>query len=442
MEYLDLNDQKILDDFKKNLDFLIRKAKADGIITRFAIVRDDDFLPLDWKWRSNSMYTQLEYGDCFLSSTLRDALRFKEIEKLRKENVKNRQTTKPLEHSVKIPPTEKEKQWSILKVSNSIGKILIPSRFRLTKHFTINTPLSHTGDYNSVNANRNFVFIDDASLFFDSPYAFTANYNDGYIDTIHEPLPISQKAIIMIAKEKYDSLIKNPEISKALSDRKLIVFTGDEGLAINIVLAQNGYLPVKFGLNYAVHDTELSEIIKESMITKCSQKSIPYDIGHNEHFSDRLSDNSEEFAIQNKLLYDFLRDQLPGCEQDIPSFPLEFHCFDQSCTNKIISKVGTDYLLAIIQKFNEYQKEIFEKRNQEFIEYQQSLTAQQLEYFRKIALLIRRTIANNKDSGKYLDNQVSSLLNSFYAMSNFEAQFDAAQQLEEVLKEKDTFLRK
>lgn len=451
MEYLDLNDSRVIDDFKKNLSFLINEAKQNGKITRFAIVRDEDFLPLDWKWRSYSMYTQMEYSDCFFSSTLRDTLRFNEIKIQRKEKENNRKATKSffnkffssktLEHSVEIPPTEKEIEWSLSKFDNSVGKVLVSSRYRLTKHFTINTPLSHTGNYNSVNSDRNFVVIDDASLFFDSPYAFTANYHDCYIDTTHEPLAISENAMVLIAKEKYENIIKNPEISKILSERKLIVFSGDEGLAINIVLAQNGYLPVRFGLDYAEHDCELSQIIEQSMIIKCDEKNIPYDIGHNEHFSNSLSDNSEEFSAQNKLLYDFLIEKLPGHEQDIPTFPLEFNFSSGIRAKNIINSIGTESLLNIIQQFNEFQKEIFERRNQEFLLYQQSLTVQQLECFRKIALLIRKTIANDKKSGKNIDNQTTNLLKSFYAMGNFDVQLTAAHQLEEILKEKEDILK-
>ena len=77
------------------------------------------------------------------------------------------------------------------KLPKELGYINNPVKFRSTKHFTVNTPLGYTGEYNQVESNRNFTIIDSLDNISRSGYAYSISYFDAYLDITHENLPIS-----------------------------------------------------------------------------------------------------------------------------------------------------------------------------------------------------------------------------------------------------------
>ena len=98
--------------------------------------------------------------------------------------------------------SDEEIDQALLQVDKTYGSVLLPSKFRSTKHFTINTPLGATGKYNNVESNRDYIIIDDINTFLSSKYAYSVSYRDAYLDISHESLPISEKAIVLINDEK------------------------------------------------------------------------------------------------------------------------------------------------------------------------------------------------------------------------------------------------
>lgn len=115
-----------------------------------------------------------------------------------------------------IPPSASELNEELSKIDMNVGMIMGPVRFRSTKHFTINTPLSYTGEYNAVDFNRNFTIIDDISNFLESGYAYTADYRDAYLDVTHEGLKISESAIVLIEESKYSSIMSDVKLANQL----------------------------------------------------------------------------------------------------------------------------------------------------------------------------------------------------------------------------------
>lgn len=447
VEFLDTSNPHLIEQYKNNLNFLINEANQKGKIDRFALIREDDYLPEDWKWRSNSMYTQMEYSTCFLNGPLIEALCMIKVREKRKSENKDKQrktffskhfSTKRENFQAPIVPTVEEEKAAYEEIDKTTGQVLLPVRYRVTKHFTINTPLSHTGEYNTVSIHRNFIVIDDAKLFFESPYVFTASYVDSYLDTTHEPLPISNRAIVMIPEDRYSQVMK--ENGKCLAERKVIVFKGDEGLAVNMVLARNGYFPARFGWNYADYDPKLLDIIEKSMIEKCRELKIPYKIPHNNHFSDKLSDNNSEFQIENEKLYIFLQDKFPQCASIIPKMPLEYKSLEimennRKCAERLIEKVGTDALIKVIQEYNELQKQYLEEKIKMYRSIK--VDVEQLSYYRKIAALVRE----NSVSQNFTPDIYSSL-QKFYEMGNTKEQYVAAQELEKEFEKETTSFKK
>lgn len=177
-EVLNTSSLEALKKFKNNLSVLIKEVKRKGKIDKFMIIRDDDIFPYDWKWRVASNDTGIEKVHLFLS------------DEIKKQYALEKAGIITTMNGIDIPVPKDTVQDAISKVDKEIANIYLPVKFRSTKHFTVNTPLGATFDYNIVQANRNFTIIDNIDLFLSSGYGYSVSYYDAYLDVTHEGLPI------------------------------------------------------------------------------------------------------------------------------------------------------------------------------------------------------------------------------------------------------------
>ena len=175
----------------------------------------------------------------------------------------------------------------------------MPSYFRSTKHFTINTPLGVTGDYNSVKLGRKFIIIDTMDNFLNSGYAYSVGYRDAYLDVTHEPLKISDQAIVLIDSDKYDDIIKDESIASELESRRVIKFRGDEILAIDMVLSEMSILPSRIGMRYAFYDEEIHKILDSSIIELAEKNNLLLNKSHGGSLSPEGGHFSNYFDEKN-----------------------------------------------------------------------------------------------------------------------------------------------
>ena len=152
-EVLDVNSSENIAKFKHNLKILMAQAKQKGKIDNFYLIREDDLFPTNWEWNVSSDQTTLEPIVTELSFQIRKAYALEQA------------GIKPHTEigGFAIPglePTDEEEREALSRVDKTVGAILMPSHFRSTKHFTVNTPLGVTGDYNAVSTDRNFIVFD------------------------------------------------------------------------------------------------------------------------------------------------------------------------------------------------------------------------------------------------------------------------------------------
>ena len=171
--YLDTTNANSLERFKHNIKILIEKAKKDKKIDKFMIIRTDNFFPVDWEWTVASRNTNIEKVVFALSNELRVKLA------LDKSKIKSQF------NGINIPIANDKLNNLMSDIDKYIGAVYLPVKYRSTKHFTINTPLGVTGDYNLVSNDRDFTIIDEIDNFLNSGYAYSVAYHDAYLDVSH-----------------------------------------------------------------------------------------------------------------------------------------------------------------------------------------------------------------------------------------------------------------
>ena len=123
---LDTNDPIIIAKYKNNLQVLKKRVLRDGFISQFRLIREDNFFPYDWMWRVNSNHTTYEYAKSKLSYSLRMA------------EVRSR-ISPSSSFGFAIPGDTEAETKEMSKLDSFFGQVYEPTKFRSTKHFTINT---------------------------------------------------------------------------------------------------------------------------------------------------------------------------------------------------------------------------------------------------------------------------------------------------------------
>lgn len=386
---LDTNSIVSVEKFKHNLKILMKNAKEKGKVDKFMLIREDNFFPTDWEWRVLSKNTNLEKTCTPLSYELRKAYALEQsgINPYTQIN------------GIKIPNISQEQETLALsQVDKNFGSVLLQSRFRSTKHFTINTPLEVTGNYNFVTKNRDYIIIDNISSFLSSKYGYSVSYHDAYLDISHESLPISKEAVVLINEEKYNKIISDEKVASELSQRRVVRFKGDTFVAINMILTEMGALPSKIGGRYANYDEEIMDILDSSMRALAEKNDLFFDKSHGGklkpdggHFSNYYDDKNNDYEKGVKEFITFLRQKFP---EQAELFPDNLS-LTQSNSKIIVEKIGVTNLSIAISEYNKLANDRVKNTLEEYKKDRKNITPEIHQKFIETVSLINDFYKNN-----------------------------------------------
>lgn len=407
---------------KHNLSVLIKRAKKNNSVNNFVIIREDDHFPDNWEWTLNSDVTSLEYESINLSYLLR-----KRIAESKLETVKI--------GDIVLPHTREEINEVFSKMDKTIGNVYMPSYFRSTKHFTINTPLGVTGDYNFVPLGRKFIIIDNMDNFLNSGYAYSVGYRDAYLDVTHEPLKISEEAIVLIDKDKYEEIVKDESIAEQLKGRRVVKYTGDENLAIDMILSEMSILPARIGRCYAIYDEDIQKILHSSIKTLAEKNNLLLNKSHagaltpeGGHFSNYFDDKNHD---RRKYFYDlsaFIRNKYPETNFEF-TFMMRV---DEESIDKLIDAIGTEQLLSLIEEYNQNVVEDFNMRKQSYLEGRKKINSKIHDLFISTIGLIDDYYMTNERISE--NSQLERHIQMFFQGKTLEEQIESARSIQELLK--------
>lgn len=423
-EVLDTNSPELIERYKHNLKILIAKAKKDKKVDTFKLIREDDFFPIGWEWRVLSKNTEVELGNIPLSLEVKDAY------------VLEQHGYKPYQKVGEMfIPHIKDRNKVIQQCLNgtdiNLAAVLLPARFRSTKHFTINTPLEVTGSYNQVPTRRDYIIIDDIDSFLSSGYAYSVAYRDAYLDISHESLPISPNAVVLIDDEKYERIVSDERIRRELEKRRVIRYRGDEAVAINMVLTEMGVLPSQVSPYHAEYDSDIHSILETSISNLAKNNQLLFERGHASviapkygHFSSYYDDKNTDYEGEIDEFYDFLRSKFP---EHLDLFKIG------SVKNNmdIVYEIGTNNLLQAIREYNEMVQARIAQRREEYINDRKSITPDIHQIFVDTVELINCCYKDCENYGLYSEAEES--IRKFFQAGTVAEQLEAAQVVRELL---------
>lgn len=428
-EILDTESRASIEKFKHNLEILMKQTKEKGKVDKFMLIREDDFFPNDWEWRVLSKDTNLELESTSLSFELRQAYA---LEQSGIEPYKELM-------GIKIPNYTPDQGLEVLsKVDKTLGSVLLPSRFRSTKHFTVNTPLGVTGYYNSVSTDRDYIIMDSMDEFLKSGYGYSVAYHDAYLDVSHESLPISEDAIVLINDEKYEKIMSDEKIASELAQRRVVRFKGDESVAIDMILTEMGALPSTVGYMYAQYDSELRDIVSSSIKDLAEEHGLFFDRSHagelkpdgGGHFSNYYDEKNTDYLQAMKQFLAFLRQKFPEQEEIIP----EYLRFKEDNSQEIIMQLGIQPLLEAIDEYNDIQKGKLEESLEGYKQDRQSITPEIHDKFVSTVNLVNNFYKGEVNYSDYEERtKTEETIRKFFQSGTVEEQLQAAQKLEEIL---------
>ncbi len=418
--FLNATDPLSIAKYKNNLKILVEQAKHEGRITKFKTIREDNFLPFEWEWRVASKDTGIEKVGSNFSYTIKEEIALKRL-----ENSSNNQ------FSFRIPGEDLGQE--IKKLNRDLGLIYLPVHFRSTKHFTVNTPLGYTGEYNCVDTNRLFTIIDDIDNFLMSGYAYSADYRDAYLDVTHEGLKISPNAVVLIAEDKYEMIMSNPNFANQLHERRVIIYRGDESVAINMFLSENGVLPNRPGNKFIFYDEEIRSILENSMRSLCQNNGIEYSKGHGNingrggHFSDIYDGYNHDVDEAFREFANFLKSKFPNYAEKIDVVYLK----DSVATYDIIKLIGVENILQAIDEYNQLVQQRFVVRFQTYLDDRKTITPEISQIFKTTLLYIRKYYFEERENNLDMDtiSKIRELIRVFMHSNRVEEQLLAAQEI-------------
>ena len=208
---IDTTDTKTRENFYNNLKRLIEIEEDPNkeFIDELVTLRSVDNYPYESKWVCGSVYTDGEYR--LIAKYDKNAVR-NEIPK--KRSIFSFFGSKKVDE---IREPELEPLY-----------LYTPVRFFSTKHFTINTALGTTLEWNNMNPNMNFVIIDDMDNFLESGYGYSLADKDAYCDVTHEPLPISKNSITVFTLDTYNRIKDDKELMERIfsTSKKIRIVKG------------------------------------------------------------------------------------------------------------------------------------------------------------------------------------------------------------------------
>lgn len=349
ISYIDASDEKKT---KKVYDRINSKKKEmreeDFDVSSFAMVRTTPYFPIKGEMEIVDELSCRTYISNFLSS----ALKQKALQERFGENWFDNVFGNQDEESRKVKIAEKEKieqQYETLS-----------PMYRSTKHFTLNG-LVASHEYGDFSGNP-YIFIDPLEEHIDDENLLSVNEADTYFKVSREkPFKLSKKAKLIMPIEEYLKIKENPERLKEIEEYDLTLFSGDEKIAVDIKLAEMGYIPEdigKWGYELGtVMDGAVAKLSKEHGIevavhyysdinAEDQEKTNEMTDESNKLFVDRIF---EEFGIDEKYKEGAVSQNLP--EEEI---------------RKIIDDCGEDNIKAFIAKFNTERRKELDLKREEF----------------------------------------------------------------------------
>ena len=443
--FLDTESEDSIEKFKNNLQVLCDRAKVLGKIDKFVSIREDDFFPFGFQWHVLSKFTGLEYEKTELSMALRKAIVCKKMG-IRPYLIIN---------EMKIPSGREdiinEKMAKIESSNKTFAAFMLPSVFRSTKHYTINTALELTANYNMVSFNRDFIIIDNIKNFVDSKYGYSMAYRDAYLDVSHEGLPISEEAVILIDEKKYDRIVSDPKVKEELSKRKVIKYRGKTELAINMVLTEMGILPSRVHFNYAEYDAKIFEILNQSIEKLCSDNKLAFSQGHggikgyfDGHFTSYFDDmhpNDQMIAYEEAI--EFLKSKFPNQAALFDDYykheknkneNREESVRAQSCAEEIVEQIGIVELLNAINEYNTEAIERFNLNRAKYYEERKAIDSEKHDQFINTVKLVDDFYKRIPYSSSYNHKEeIEKLVLRFFHSESIEEQYNAGVELEKLI---------
>lgn len=429
-EVLDTTSRASVEKLKHNLSILIEQAKQKGKVDKFVLIREDDIFPDNWEWTVLSKNTNLQKTNTGISYELRKALA------MEKSGV-----SPYLERGkVKVPnPALGEKTRQVLsQLDKTIGTVLLPPRFRSTKHFTMNTPLAVTGDYNFVETNRDFIVIDDINAFLESGYGYSVSYHDAYLDISHESLPISENAVVLINDNNYERIISDEKVACQLRQRRVVRYKGDEVTATNMILTEMGVLPSRVDYRYAEYNQEIFSILDNSMKALAEENSLFFDKSHagqEGHFSDYYDNKNHDHEIAVNEFVAFIN-------QQISELSPKRLTHTQGNAKQIIEEVGTTKLLEIINEYNELVSHRLAITSAAYQQDRQNITPEVHQKFVKTISLINQFYQTNPEYKSEEERlQTEETIQKFMQADTVSDQLKAGQSVIKLISKKELDLQ-
>lgn len=123
---------------------------------------------------------------------------------------------------------------------------LIGFRYRVTKHFSINSLASNVYEFfnqSSIFDTGDFIIIEPLSERINDKRLVNLNPVDTFFDLSKECMPVSKNAIFLIREDSLDEYMKIPFIKERLDGSTLFIYKDNASLATDIVLSYLGYIP-------------------------------------------------------------------------------------------------------------------------------------------------------------------------------------------------------
>ena len=389
---IDTEKKENVEKYKTNIQELIEETKENRKINKFVIIRNDDFIPENYTWTIN------------LNGEYKTLLTY------------NEGTTKKNKFSI-FSKTQKP-EMNLKQI-----KVLIGQEFRSTKHFTINTPLKLTEEYNTVKNDRPFTIIDDINNFLKSGYAYSLSEKDAYLDITHEGLKISENATILISQENYEKIKNNKELLSKLSKRNLIIYKGNQALAINMFLSENGILPFRTEMN--AYDEETKQIIDNSLKQICNLYNIEYNRphGYNGHFTSIIDQYENNGLNEINKLIQYLNSKYP--EYIIKGQPNNKNWLEY------MNAIGKTNFVNAIEEFNKNNELRLQQKKSLYINQHKEIPKEIKEIFRETFELIK--INEQNISFQNETNELTKNIVKFFISKNIQEQIEASIKIKEII---------
>jgi len=389
---IDTEKKENIEKYKTNIQELIKETKENRKINKFVIIRNDDFIPENYTWTIN------------LNGEYKTLLTY------------NEGTTKKNKFSI-FSKTQKT-EMNLKQI-----KVLIGQEFRSTKHFTINTPLKLTEEYNTVKNDRPFTIIDDINNFLNSGYAYSLSEKDAYLDITHEGLKISENATILISQENYEKIKNNKELLSKLSKRNLIIYKGNQALAINMFLSENGILPFRTEMN--AYDEETKQIIDNSLKQICNLYNIEYNRphGYNGHFTSIIDQYEKNGFNEINELIQYLNNKYP--EYIIKGQPNNKNWLEY------MNAIGKTNFVNAIEEFNKNNELRLQQKKSLYINQHKEIPKEIKEIFRETFELIK--INEQNISFQNETNELTKNIVKFFISKNIQEQIEASIKIKEII---------